>query len=164
MNIRQLGFQTTEYKACAITGHRVLRKDFSVERLTAVLRALIEQGVSDFYNGLALGFDLITAETLVALRSEYPHIKIHGCIPFYGQEATFPDGEKTRYVKLVKECDDTVILCEEYNKGCYFKRNDYMVAHADVLLAYCHSSKGGAAYTVRAFTRKKGEANIIFFE
>jgi uncharacterized phage-like protein YoqJ len=162
--MHQLSFPTTEYKACAITGHRVLKKTFSVERLKEALRALIEQGVVDFYNGLALGFDLITAETLVELREEYPQIKLHGCIPFYGQETTFPKKDQERYVKLIKECDDTVILSEEYTKGCYFKRNDYMVARADVLFAYCHASKGGAAYTVRAFTKKKGEANIVFFE
>ncbi len=160
----QLSIPTTEYKSCAITGHRVLPNDFSRVRLTEVLRSLILQGVEDFYNGLALGFDLITAEALVALREEYPHIRIHGCIPFYGQENHFSAENKARYVKLVKECDDTVILSEQYTKGCYFKRNDYMVERADVLLAYCHSAKGGAAYTVRAFSRKKGSANIVFFE
>ena len=162
--MQQLTIQTTEYKTCAITGHRVLEKNFSRERLTEALRALILQGVEEFYNGLALGFDLITAEVLVELRKEYPHIKLHGCIPFYGQENRFPAEEKARYVKLVKECDDTVILSEKYTQGCYFNRNDYMVEHADVLFAYCHSDKGGAAYTVRVFIRKKGFENIVFFE
>jgi uncharacterized phage-like protein YoqJ len=162
--MQQLGFPTTEYKACAITGHRILHKEFSRKRLTEALRDLILQGVEDFYNGLALGFDLITAETLVALRKEYPQIRIHGCIPFYGQENRFPAEDKERYVRLVKECDDTVVLSEDYTRDCYFKRNDYMVEHADVLFAYCHSKKGGAAYTVRVFTRKKGGENILFFE
>ena len=162
--MQQLSFTTTAYKNCAITGHRSLPQDFSREHLMEVLRSLILQGVTDFYNGLAIGFDLITAEVLVELRAEYPHIKIHGCIPFYGQEIAFPKEDKLRYVQLVKECDDTVVLSDEYHKGCYFKRNDYMVERADVLLAYCHSQKGGAAYTVRSFARKKGGVNILFFE
>ena len=162
--MQQLGFPTTEYKSCAITGHRVLHSGFSFDELKNALRRLIEMGVEDFYNGLALGFDLLTAETLVELRQEYPHVRIHGCIPFYGQENRFPAEDKERYVKLVKECDDTVVLSDEYTQGCYFKRNDYMVARADVLFAYCRSSKGGAAYTVRAFSKKKGAENIFFFE
>ena len=161
--MQQLSFTTTTYKSCAITGHRTLAKDFSRERLKEVLRSLILQGVEDFYNGLALGFDMVTAETLVELRAEFSHIKIHGCIPFYGQENRFSTEDKARYVKLVKECDDVVILSDAYTRGCYFKRNDYMVERADVLLAYCHSDKGGAAYTVRSFIRKKGYLNILFF-
>jgi len=161
--MQQLQLLTTEYKSCAITGHRRLPKDFSKSRLKEAFRTLIERGVETFYNGLALGFDLLTAETLIELKEEYPHIKIYGCIPFYGQENRFPAEEKKRYASIVKGCTETVILSDEYYSGRYFKRNDYMVDRADVLFAYCTTDKGGAAYTVRTFSKKKGFQNIIFF-
>ena len=44
--------------ACALTGHRVLGKGFSRERLEQCLRALIAEGADTFYCGMALGFDL----------------------------------------------------------------------------------------------------------
>lgn len=162
--MEQLHLLSTEYKSCAITGHRHLPKDFSTERLKQALRTLIESGVENFYNGLALGFDLITAETLLSLQEEYPHIKLYGCIPFYGQENRFPAEDKLRYANVVKGCTETVTLSDSYYSGCYFKRNDYMVERADVLFAYCTTDKGGAAYTVRTFSKKKGFNNIVFFE
>ena len=84
--MQQLSITTTEYKSCAITGHRDLPKNLSREKLKADLRALIQEGVQYFYNGLAVGFDLLTAEILVELKVEFSNLHICGCIPFHGQE------------------------------------------------------------------------------
>ena len=161
--MQQLSITTTEYKSCAITGHRDLPKNLSREKLKADLRALIQEGVQYFYNGLAVGFDLLTAEILVELKVEFSNLHICGCIPFHGQERYFSAEDKRRYYRVLEECDDTVVFCAEYQKGCYFIRNDYMVEKADLLYAYCVSKTGGTAYTVRTFQKKKGKENVRFF-
>lgn len=161
--MQQLSITTTEYRSCAITGHRDLPKTLSREKVKAELRALVHAGVQYFYNGLAVGFDLLTAEILVELKVEFPDLHLCGCIPFPGQEKYYSAEDKRRYYKVLEECDDTVVFCSEYQKGCYFIRNDYMVENADVLFAYCRSQSGGAAYTVRAFQKKKGKENVRFF-
>ena len=161
--MQQLGISTTEYKSCAITGHRELPETLSREKLKASLRALLEEGVQYFYNGLAVGFDLLTAELLIELRMEFPDLHLCGCIPFQGQERYFSAEDKRRYYKVLEECDDTVVFYSEYQRGCYFTRNDYMVEKADLLFAYCFSKSGGAAYTVRAFQKKKGKENVRYF-
>ena len=161
--MQQLCITTTEYKSCAITGHRDLPKNLPREKLKADLRALIQEGVQYFYNGLAVGFDLLTAEILVELKVEFPNLHICGCIPFHGQERYFSAEDKRRYYRVLEECDDTVVFCAEYQKGCYFIRNDYMVEKADLLYAYCVSKTGGTAYTVRTFQKKKGKENVRFF-
>ena len=161
--MQQLSITTTEYRSCAITGHRDLPKNLSREKVKAELRALVHAGVQYFYNGLAVGFDLLTAEILVELKVEFPNLHLCGCIPFHGQEKYYSAEDKCRYYKVLEECDDTVVFCSEYQKGCYFIRNDYMVENADVLFAYCRSKSGGAAYTVRAFQKKKGKENVRFF-
>ncbi len=161
--MQQLCIATTEYKSCAITGHRELPETLSRERLKEDLRQLIQSGVQYFYNGLAVGFDLLTAEVLAELKVEFPDLHLCGCIPFHGQERYYSAEDKLRYYKVLEACDDTVVFNAEYQRGCYFARNDYMVEKADLLFAYCNSKKGGAAYTVRAFQKKKGKENVRFF-
>ena len=160
----QLPLEKPIYKSCAITGHRGLPSDFDRERVKAALRALMADGVESFYNGLAMGFDLLTAELILELKKEYPNVKLYGCVPFYGQENLFTENDKKNYQKIISQCDEVAILSDRYYKGVYFKRNDYMIEKADVLFAYCKAEKGGAAYTVRTFARKKGFENIVFVE
>ena len=158
----QIPIEKPKYRACAITGHRHVPETISEERVAAVFRDLIQQGVELFYNGLAIGFDLLTAKVLLSLKKEYPHIRLHGCIPFYGQEKYFSAEEKALYHTVLTSCDEITIFDECYHRNSYFKRNDFMVANADVLFAYCIDTKGGAAYTVRRFTKTKGVEHIIY--
>jgi hypothetical protein len=56
--------------SCAFTGHRDLEEDFSEEKLRFYIEQLILKGVSVFYNGMAKGFDLISAEILLSLKKK----------------------------------------------------------------------------------------------
>lgn len=151
------------YRVCAITGHRSLPADFNREKLKNTLACLLEKGVNTFYNGLAMGFDLLTAELLLELKENYPETKLYGCIPFYGQEKYYSAADQQRYGKILKECDAVFLLSENYYKGCYHKRNLYMIEHAEALLAYCLTNRGGTAYTVKEFSRLKGKENVFFY-
>ena len=147
-----------------MTGHRRLPKDFDVEQVNNVLEQLLQEGVITFYNGLAVGFDLLCAELLIALKKKYPHLRLIGCVPYYGQEKSFPAEDKKRYVAALKECDEVVTLSQNYYRGCCLVRDDYMVAQADVLVAYCVKKTGGAAYTLKKFLKRhdKDETDVIF--
>ena len=162
--IYQLPIENKKYCSCAITGHRSLPIGFDREKVKQFLRTLIEKGVEKFYNGLAIGFDLLTAELIVELKREYPKVKLYGCVPFYGQERYYNQEDKLRYQRLLNCCEEVTVLNEEYHKGSYFQRNDYMIEKADVLFAYCKEEKGGTAYTVRLFAKRKGIQNVLFFE
>ena len=141
-------------KSCALSGHRVLRADFSVQKLRDALLSLLEQGVTDFYCGMALGFDLAACEELMRLRAQYP-LRIVACIPCAGQEERYPPARRRQYARLCAACDECVVLFSSYEQGCMFARNRYMVDRADVLLAYLNAPRGGTFYTVR-YAQKKG--------
>lgn len=66
-------------KNICFTGHRQIRNDSRlIARLEETLRNLIEQhGATDFYSGGAIGWDTLCAETVLKLRSTYPHIRLH---------------------------------------------------------------------------------------
>ena len=78
-------------KSCAFTGHRYLDGDFSARKLKKEVKKLVENGVEIFYNGMAMGFDLIAAETVLSLKKKYPLIKLVACVPCYGQEKYFSE-------------------------------------------------------------------------
>ena len=121
--------------ACALTGHRVLGKGFSRERLEQCLRALIAEGADTFYCGMALGFDL-------------------------DQAARYSPRAKEKYEALLSACDEKIVLHEKYENGCMFERNRCMVDRCDVLLAYLETERGGTFYTVN-YAKKRGK-RIVF--
>ena len=166
---KQLDFFTTEteknpseYKTCAFTGHRVLEKDFSKAKLKKETEAQIKNGVEIFFNGMAMGFDLAAAECVLALKKKYPQIKLIACVPCYGQEKYFSETDKRRYVEILKNTDERMILSDHYFQGCMQARDKYMAERADVLIAYCNKPTGGAAYTVKIFQKLHPDGLLIF--
>ena len=149
-------------KACAFTGHRQLGEDFSARKLKKEIKQLMEEGVENFYNGMAMGFDLIAAEQVLELKKKFSNVKLVACVPCYGQEKYFSDEDKKRYAKVLKKADEVVTLSDHYYNGCMQKRDRYMADRADVMIAYCKKDEGGAAYTVKYFSKIKGEGNVIF--
>ena len=120
------------------------------------------QGVDVFYNGMAMGFDLLAAEKVLELKKKYPHIRLILCIPCYQQEKSFSEKDKGRYAAIYKKADERVVLADSYYRGCMQVRNRYMAERADVLVAYCIKDEGGAAYTVKCFKKLHPDREIIF--
>ena len=52
-----------------------------VQRLRDTITNVITEGVTDFYDGGAIGFDMLAAETVIELKTEYPDIKLHMLLP-----------------------------------------------------------------------------------
>lgn len=49
----------------------------------------------------------------------------------------------------MKTADETVILREDYRKGCFHHRNDYLIDNSEIVLAYWDKQPyGGTYYTV----------------
>ena len=167
--IKQLDFFKTNgedtpvlYTKCVFTGHRQLEEDFSKPRLKRTVEKLIKTGVTDFYNGMAIGFDLCAAECVLTLKKKYPSVQLIACVPCYGQEKYFSERDKKRYVKFLKKADKTIVLADHYYQGCMQQRDKYMVEHADCMIAYCNKNTGGAAYTVKLFQKSKPEGLLLF--
>lgn len=149
-------------KICVFTGHRELGDDFSPRKLKNTVKTCIESGVDTFLNGMAMGFDLVSAETVLSLKKKYPFIKLVACMPCYHQEKYFSEKDKRRYTKILKEVDEKIYVSENYFNGCMQKRDIYMAERADVMITYLKKSTGGTAFTVRTFQRLKPFAEIIY--
>lgn len=143
----------------ALTGHRVLGRNFSEAKLEGALRALVGEGADTFYCGMALGFDSLCCEILLRLREEF-NVKIVACVPCADQAARYSPRAREKYDSLLAACDEKIVLHEKYENGCMFERNRRMVDNCDVLLAYLENERGGTFYTVN-YAKKKGK-RIVF--
>ena len=118
-------------------------------------------GVKTFISGMAMGFDIIAAETVLSLRNAKPDVRLVCAIPFKAQAKDFPDDWQQRYNDILNTADDIIYVCEDYNRGCYFKRNKYMVDNSDIVITWFDGRTGGTANTIEyAFRKGRRVINI----
>ena len=153
-------------KAAAFTGHRFIRYSDRQRLKTNLVRAITacyQSGVRHFLCGMAVGFDMLAAETLLAVKAEYPDIRLTAVIPFRGQPCKFNPADKGRYQSILGKADNVVCLSETYFDGCFLRRNDYMLNHASHIIAYYNGEpKGGTFYTCRRAERMGLEITNLY--
>lgn len=84
---------------CCFTGHRNLRagqEEKIWRRVHTYLEPLLEEGVRYFGVGGALGFDMLVAEKLLALRESRPEIRIILVQPFQGYQSRWTPAQQAR--------------------------------------------------------------------
>ena len=131
-------------KNVSFTGHRSGR--ISQPMLTLFtgmvteIKRLYALGYRNFFSGMAEGSDLIFAKAVLTVRNELTDIRLVAAIPYTN---------KRLYISLLEKADKTVILSESYHKGCFHRRNDFLVEHAAIMLAYWDGLPyGGTYYTI----------------
>ena len=158
--------------SCCFTGYRPQKFPFSLNRedddyvafenrLSLKILELIKNGCVCFYTGMAMGFDIIAAETVLSAREIFPQasVKLICAVPFKEQPVTFPNEWKRRYRNILENCDDIILVSDRYFPSCYMKRNKYMVDNSDCVLCYFDGQKGGTKSTVD-YAKERGRAVI----
>lgn len=135
----------------AFTGHREFNRDRFEGRLYRRVLELSQNEPCTFWSGMAMGFDLSAAEAVLKARDWGADIRLNCVIPYIGQSLFYNDDDTTRYESILRRADSVVTLAEEYNRDVYFRRNDYLIEHAEHIIAYFDGnlSSGGTAYTIR---------------
>ena len=165
--------------SCAISGHRPTRFKFGYKethtgckRLKRVMREqfdlLYQQGVREFYVGGALGVDMWAAEILLRMKeqSAYSDLLLHMVLPFAGHDENWDERSRERLRFIMRHCADTVIIGipGQLPLACYKLRNQYLVDHADCLLAVYDSDRSirsGTGQTIRMAQKKGIDVKII---
>ena len=75
-------------KAVAFTGHRELSHHQAQVRgrLRETILQAHRNGTNTYFCGMALGFDMMAAEEVLALKSSIPVLKLIAVAPFKGQQ------------------------------------------------------------------------------
>ena len=152
------GILSDKLKSLAFTGHRTI----PIERLDEIRARLVEavslackSGITCFYSGMAMGFDLMAAETVLSLKGKYPEIRLIAVVPFRRQSCRWPSIEQERYYRIISRADRVIVLSEHYFHGCLLRRNDFMLEHScGVIAFYDGKSYGGTFYTCREAMKK----------
>lgn len=121
--------------------------DFAL--LDRVILHLVKNGVTRFLCGMAQGFDLTAAESVIALKSDYSDVELVACVPCEGQSRYFSVTDKLRYDRVIKNCSEVIVLSEEYYQGCMHFRDRFMVDNCDLVVCYLRKKSGGTYYTVK---------------
>ena len=152
------GILSEKSKSLAFTGHRTIpveRQNEIRARLQQAVLLACKSGITNFYSGMAIGFDLMAAETVLLLKGRYPDIRLIAVVPFRRQSCRWASMEKERYQKIISQADRVIVLSEHYFHGCLLKRNDFMLEYScGVIAFYDDKPYGGTFYTCREAVKK----------
>ncbi len=152
-----------EYEqTCFFSGHRCLPED---PRLLPALEDAIRRasGARRFLCGGALGFDTLTAQTLLRLRKQQ-NLRLCLVLPCRGQERAWPQADQETYWEILRQADEWEFLQGDYTPGCMLRRNRVMASRSGRgLFLWDGRKSGGTAYTLRYF-RLLGEARPVLWE
>lgn len=148
-------------KTCAFTGHRPQSLPFGFnenntgciqlkEKLRELTIHMVEdEGVLHFLSGMALGTDLFAAEIVIQLRKSYPDISLSAIIPCASQPSKWSSFQQNRYKNVLRLCDHAIVIQKEYTSDCMQKRNEYLIDHADCIIAVWDGRISGTGQTIQ---------------
>ncbi|MGN0612852.1 MAG: SLOG family protein [Porcipelethomonas sp.] len=150
-------------KSACFTGHRILSGNITAldERLYNILeRGINNLGLTDFYAGGAIGWDTLSAQTVLKLREIYPFIKLHLILPCSNEEQTikWTQIQKDDFQIILSLADTVEYTAHHYYNGCMKVRNARLVECAtDCCFCFWNpvNKYSRTAQTVRMAHQKK---------
>lgn len=152
--------QNREKCAC-FTGHRVISGEERAElrvTLRLELLRLVNLGYTTFLAGGALGFDTVAEQEVLRLKNEISEeIKLVLVLPCRDQDLNWRERDSAVFRTLRRSADEVVYTGEEYERGCMFVRNRFLVDHSSACLFFLreNTTRGGTVYTVK-YAKQKG--------
>ncbi len=140
-------------QSVCFTGHRRLTPDemhTAYNQLKQLLEKLYQQGFRSFLCGGALGFDTLAERAVVDLRQTHDDVRLVMCIPCPDQSHRWNSRQCTYYEQMLYLSDEIRVLSSFYYDGCMQIRNQYMVDHSSICVAYMKKTRhSGTISTMR---------------
>ena len=148
-------------KSCSVTGHRQL-KDNQIEFIRQELRREIElaikEGYTHFISGFANGADIEYAAIVTEIKKDNPTITLEAALPYRKRMNT----KNKQFHELLNKCDKITIISEEYDKDCFYKRNSYMIANSErVIAVFDGRKKGGTFHAIKVAEKNNRKIRCI---
>lgn len=142
---------------CCFTGPRPMRlpmggDENSVEisllkkNLQNAIADAYEDGFRFFMSGMAEGFDLFAAESVIEAKSNFPEIALVAVFPYSKAALHHSAFISERINRIIGKSDFVISLYEEYIPGCEHERNKYMVDNSTRIIGYYNGLSGGTAH------------------
>lgn len=157
-------------KSACFTGHRNIQgnpAELEKRLYTELEKAIKEWGITEYYNGAALGWDLFSARVVLKLKKVYPQVKLHLILPCSPEEQTadWSDEQCSEYMSILSAADSVEQTSEHYYNGCMKVRNARLVELADCCYCYLNPNRkrSGTGQTVR-MAQKKNIMVVNFYD
>ena len=137
---------------CCFTGHRPEKLHRSEKAIRADLEQEICKAITDgftvFITGMARGVDLAAGEIVLKLRKEGFPVRLICASPYPGFERSWSGEWQRRYNAVIEDADLVRYICHGYNRGCFQKRNEWMVDHSARVIAVFNGQPSGTKNTI----------------
>lgn len=137
---------------CCFTGHRPDKLKLPEHELRALIRREIEIAIADgydtFISGMARGVDICAAEEVLLAVDVHPGVRLICAYPYPDSTAAFSRMWRERAAAVSMRAALRVNVCPKYTKGCFMRRNEWMVAHSSRLIAVFNGTHGGTRGTI----------------
>ena len=151
-------------KTACFSGYRPHKFDFPLhgnryDKFTAQVYDSIAQAIDEGYNsfivGMSAGFDIIAAELVILAKRVYAEKEINliCALPYDNFRNTehFDHHWRERYDIVMEHSSEiiNVTATPYWSKGCYGKRNRFMIDSSSLLICYFTGQGGGTENTVK---------------
>lgn len=140
---------------CCVTGHR----DVTPNQARAAVALLADEillacleGYTRFISGMAQGIDQLFADDVLILKEHLPELKLVAAISHRGRLKT----KDENFQRIIKQCDEVVVLSEFYHPGIYDARNRWMLENSSRLIAAWDGRVHGGSYRTILLAGKMG--------
>lgn len=146
-------------RRCCFTGHRPEKLRLCEKEICAALDREIRNAFSDGFNvfivGMARGVDIWAAEIVLSLRDHAGlPIKLICASPVDGFEQSWTTDWQRRYHAIIQAADLIRFISPGYDKGCFQRRNIWMVDHSSRVIAVYNGEPGGTRNTIQYAMRQ----------
>ena len=149
-------------KTCFFTGHRELPDadiSYLSRRLEKEVLKLIIRGVTDFRAGGALGFDTLSALTVLKFKKYMPEVKLYLYLPCRDQAKSWRREDIKTYEDILSKANEVFYSQETYKNGCMHERNRCLAENSGYCICYLNKNSGGTFNTIQL--AKKNGTKII---
>lgn len=147
-----------EYHTAMITGHRRYGSLYAPE-MDKLITMAVNQGVTNFLCGMALGADQVAANLLVGRGLKWTAV-----IPCADQDKLWKPRERSHYKQLLEKATKRVTLYQQYSPGVMHARNLWMVERADICLALFDGDPYGVGGGTASTFKLARDSNLLIYQ
>ena len=157
---------------CGFTGYRFSKLPYKREEthpdfislknaLREEIANLLAHGTRHFICGGAQGVDTFAAEIILSFLAAYPDIYLEIAVPYVEQAQHWRQEDQLRYHRILEASQRiTYVQIAKTNRAMQH-RNQYIVDHADQMIAVYDGTPGGTKNTI-AYAKKMNKPLIVF--
>ena len=112
-----------KHRSVAFSGHRRIPiewQDSLRNAIKAKVGTLYAMGITDYYCGMAIGFDMLAAEVVLSLKATLPKLRLIAVVPYRGQPDAWSRSEQERHATILARADEVIVLSERYTRVVSF--------------------------------------------